>query len=263
VESPVFYSKSGAGKGKRGDMKQHRLGDNIYVTSWFDKKPVNMLSTFPTHSKTCERNDRDKKTGVYSKLKLPRPTIIAAYNKGMGGTDLFDQFLSYYRTSVKTKRWPHTIIFHFMLCCVVNSWIIYKDIHHPKTHENNGSLRSYISNLVCIMCDMTDGTDEDVDTDEGVVADTFLRAPKHQKVSSDPVPVSRYTGMHYTMGLPNYDTEGKTTRRHCKGPNCNKLTSCYCFKCGVALCCDQKLGQDEVTQTTCFIEYHQRDIVEC
>lgn len=258
VSTPVFYTKTGAGRGERGEMKQSKIGENMYITSWFDKKPVNMLSTFPTYSNTCIRNDRNKKSGVYTKLKLPRPTIIAAYNKGMGGTDLFDQFLSYYRTSVKTKRWPHTVIFHFLLCSVVNSWILYKDIYHPDKHGNNGNLYSYITNLVGSMCDMSDGTNADVDECEIGDLCGIERAPKHHKASANPLDIGRNSGDHCCMRLPNLDNDGKTNRRRCKGPNCDKWTSIYCMQCGVGLCIDQKLGIDQRTQTTCFIEYHQR-----
>ena len=255
--SPVFYTKTGDGRGKRGDMKQHKLKDNLFCTSWWDKRGVNMLSTFETFWKTCRRHDRDKKTGVYSHLELPRPTIIAKYNKGMGGTDLFDQHVSYYRTSVKTKRWPHTVIFHFLLVCVVNSWLLYKDIHKPKPHQKYGNLLSYVDHIVDVMCSMTDGTEEDVDVAEVGEDNGFQRAKKAVKQENVSIPLLRQAGNHYSMRLPNLDTDGKTNRRQCRGPNCKKQTPSYCTKCGEALCCDEKLAADGVTKTTCFIEYHE------
>lgn len=36
---------------------------------------------------------------------VPRPRIIAKYNKYMGGTDQMDQNIACYRTGVREKRW--------------------------------------------------------------------------------------------------------------------------------------------------------------
>ena len=36
---------------------------------------------------------------------VPQPQIIKAYNYNMGGTDRQDQNVSYYRTSIRSKKW--------------------------------------------------------------------------------------------------------------------------------------------------------------
>jgi hypothetical protein len=44
----------------------------------------------------------------------------------MGGIDLLDQLISYYRVFIKSKKWPLRVIFHFMDFAVAASWLEYR-----------------------------------------------------------------------------------------------------------------------------------------
>jgi hypothetical protein len=44
-------------------------------------------------------------------VTIPRPALIATYNKGMGGVDLYDQFLSFY--TYFSKSVENSIFFSF------------------------------------------------------------------------------------------------------------------------------------------------------
>ncbi len=55
------------------------------------------------------------------------PTIIAHYNEGMGGTDNFDQKISYYRSTLKSVKWQKKIYSHFITCSLINAHILYKE----------------------------------------------------------------------------------------------------------------------------------------
>ena len=104
------FKHSAALRPARGTMEQYctQLGnETYYFTCWMDNKPVHMLSSYQTGKASIFRNSSTG--GVYEKLQLKRPTIIGDYNAGMGGTDLNDQLLSYYRTTVRTKKWPTRI----------------------------------------------------------------------------------------------------------------------------------------------------------
>ena len=61
-----------------------------------DNKPVHILSKIKPQFTVIRR--RGKVQGVYTEVRLPRPTIIELYNMSMGGTDKFDQSGSYYRS---------------------------------------------------------------------------------------------------------------------------------------------------------------------
>lgn len=242
----LYYDKKGAGKGHRGEMKQHMLSDHCYVTSWFDKRPVNMLHSFKTMKGSCLRHDKDHVTGGSKETIVERPTVINHYNAGMGGTDGMDQYLSYYRTSVRTKRWPHSIIFHFLLASVTNAFIMHKEAHGLNKHENNGNLFSFIMSVVDDWCVM--GLQNEV---SDVL---FAVQPKHYTPMVVPRSDARFCGAHFPMKFPNYivHSEEYTERmiHRCKRYGCNKRTSTYCKTCGVTLCIDAVNG------TTCFEIYH-------
>lgn len=243
--SSVFYTKTGAEKGKRGDMKCHKLDDGLYTTSWWDMRAVNMLHTFPNFKRKITRHERDKKTAAHNVVELMRPNIIGWYNGGMGGTDLFDQYMSYYRPTVKTKRWPHAIYFHLMLCCVVNAWILHKLINGNTEHEDNGNLLSFINKLVDVMCiKPAEQLDEDV---------IIILAPIQCKSSSVSPSDSRFSGAHSCVYLTTDDKDGSSLRKMCKMFDCTQKTRSICRQCGVHLCAQVA---DVGLHYSCHERYH-------
>jgi hypothetical protein len=105
-----------------------QIEENVYVTIWFDKRGANIISSIvPPSMETAQRWNNDKRTGAVARLTVERPNLIRWYNGAMGGTDSFDQRLSYYRTGVRSKKWHNRVIFHFLLCSVINSHILYKN----------------------------------------------------------------------------------------------------------------------------------------
>jgi len=58
--------------------------------------------------------------------KVPCPDIVRKYNLSMGGVDIFDQLMEYYRTFLKTKKWTLKTILHFMDIGITNSWMEYR-----------------------------------------------------------------------------------------------------------------------------------------
>lgn len=78
-------------------------GHAAYVTSWQDKKPVLLLSSYRPSGGDCLR--KVKVAGTWTQQRFFRPNVINHYNKTMGGTDLHDQRLSIIRSTVKSRRW--------------------------------------------------------------------------------------------------------------------------------------------------------------
>jgi hypothetical protein len=118
-----------------------------YLTAWQDNKPGHVLSSFPATSATVMRNVYDE-IGTWRKKQFSMPLIIIVYNQSMGGTDSFDQRLSYIRPIVKKGSWfPHVFI-HLVNCSVVDSYIIYqKNKKKPSRFGFNKFLQQLILEL--------------------------------------------------------------------------------------------------------------------
>ena len=95
VEKCPLKTEKQLRKEGRGAKDNYVLEEGILVVKWYDNKEVivgsNHYSAEPTT--LARRWDKAKKTYVSVAL----PSVIGAYNKGMGGVDFCDQLLSYYR----------------------------------------------------------------------------------------------------------------------------------------------------------------------
>ncbi|KAF3832191.1 hypothetical protein F7725_025856 [Dissostichus mawsoni] len=71
---------------------------------------------------TCQRWDKKLKQYV----TVSRPSIVREYNLKMGGVDLIDRMISYYRMSARTKKWTMRMLMHFTDLALANSWLLYR-----------------------------------------------------------------------------------------------------------------------------------------
>ena len=130
LDPTCVFRPAGPGKKQRGAMQSSKLPlENactpfIYQSAWMDSKPVHLLSTFPTYYSECERGQRTATRG-FARIKIPRPTVIGAYNEGMGGTDKIDQLVSYYDDRYRTVKWQMRVYLHFLHVAVVNASVLH------------------------------------------------------------------------------------------------------------------------------------------
>lgn len=95
-------------------------GIPIRAINWYDNKGVVMATTFDSSEpqSTIERFEKKMRTQV--EVKCPR--AITTYNKFMGGVDLIDGLISYYRT----KKYYLRFFFHFIDMVIVSAWLLYR-----------------------------------------------------------------------------------------------------------------------------------------
>lgn len=168
----------------------------------------------------------------------------------MGGVDLFDQKISYYRTQIKSKKWTLRMISYGFDAAVTNAFITYE-----RDCKLLGLSKKETKTLLQFRLELINSLilPEEVATS----AKKRGRPPKSMVVEPEPEPepivkklifevqpakVLRFDKVGH---WPIVDTKKEATR--CK--LCTKQrTHLYCDKCKVHLC----LKSDR----NCFIKYH-------
>ena len=144
-----LFPKVGRGKQRRGTCKQMVITENgkrAYFVAWQDNKPVHILSTLNSGLVECQRRIQNETTKRWERMNYHQPSIIKTYNKAMGGTDSFDQRLSYFKPALKTRRYLPRVFSHFMMASVVNAFIIHRQYHN--TNKKSFQLRHFIEKLI-------------------------------------------------------------------------------------------------------------------
>lgn len=109
---------------QRGESQQFCC-DDVVIVKWKDNKSVLMISNCTGADDTIQIKRWDKIRKGY--VDVPCPKIISNYNKNMGGVDVLDQQMEYYRAFIKTRKWTLKVIIHFVDLAVVNAWRQYKN----------------------------------------------------------------------------------------------------------------------------------------
>ncbi|KAG1941176.1 hypothetical protein F2P79_016309 [Pimephales promelas] len=87
--------------------------------------------TQPNAGDTVQRRVRDP-DGRWVLKDISIPPAVKEYNRCMGGVDLSDALISYYKFINKTQKWYKTFFSHFIDIAVVNAFLLYKDLAKGK-----------------------------------------------------------------------------------------------------------------------------------
>lgn len=202
-------------KMKKGEIIGFQKG-KICVLKWQDKKPLCMLST--VHSTDSAE--------VTSKGKCQKkPIVVIDYNKSMGGVDLSDQCLSYYRiTRDRQRKYYKKIFRHLLDQAVWNSYVIFK--------KNGGNLTHVEFRFKLI---------ERLIEDSGEKKSVSYGGPA-QKSSEN---VTRLTGRHFPSFVANSKSRRMHPVRKCvvcagktneNGKRIRRESRYECEECNVGLC---------------------------
>ena len=105
-------------------------GVTLSVVSWYDNKIVTLLSNFVGSEPVTEV----KRFSKAMKETVKCPNLVQEYNRHMGGVDLLDSLLGYYRNKTKSKKWYHQIFFHLTDMVIVNAWILWRKYKNAYVH---------------------------------------------------------------------------------------------------------------------------------
>ena len=76
-------------------------------------------------------------------IQVKRPFVVNVYNDKMGGVDICDRMLSYYRIGSKSRKWTVRTIIHFFDVAAVNSWLKFRDDKRMKGEWRKHKLEFY------------------------------------------------------------------------------------------------------------------------
>ncbi|XP_060880005.1 piggyBac transposable element-derived protein 4-like [Metopolophium dirhodum] len=126
------------GKYTSGDI-EYAQSEDIGIMRWKDRgsKPVTLVSNMHNSSDTSTVL---RKNGKGERIQVKCPTGISDYNKYMGGVDKFDQYMSPYSISQKSRKWWIKLFYYMVDTAIVNSYILYKE-------SCNKNKKKYITHL--------------------------------------------------------------------------------------------------------------------
>lgn len=205
---------------------------DISVVTWLDNKVVNFASTYVGKYPEGEVQRFSRKKKIFETVPCPKAVLI--YNRYMGGVDLLDSMLGYYRIKVRSKKWYHKIFFHMIDLTCVNSWILWR-----KTHEQYMPLLDF----KLLLAEALTRANQAFYTPTRNRGRPAAEEPKRKRKRRIdlPLPEIANDGLDH---LPAYTHE----RQLCKMYGCSGKSYIKCEKCNIHLC----LNKDR----NCFKSFH-------
>jgi len=161
----------------------------------------------------------------------------------MGGVDLTDRMMSFYRMKARTKKWTIRTIFHFLDLVLVNSWIKYRRDRTKLSVPCRQILkfmqfRMEVAEDFIVAPQESAGSSSDSEYDQGPTQS------KKRRSLPTPSAAKRKSGAKY---LPEMVASKNSMR--CRNTDCSKKTKVKCMYCGVFLCL--------VPERNCFASFHE------
>ena len=132
----VLSDKEHTKKMKPGDLIFRRK-EHMLAVKWFDRKPVNMLST--CHPASVVHVEKRRFDGTQKVI----PTLIRDYNKSMGGVDLAMLMVQNYNFLRKVMKWNTKLLLYLFHLALFNAYILYR--HHGHGKMKQGEFRLHIA----------------------------------------------------------------------------------------------------------------------
>ncbi|CAI6343484.1 unnamed protein product [Macrosiphum euphorbiae] len=245
---PIVSDKELNTLGRGASYEVTSTDGKVGLIKWLDNKSVSLASNFVTSGSPDIIKRYDKKNECY--VEVDRPEIVKLYNDSMGGVDLHDQLISYYRVFIKSRKWTLRMLFHAFDMATCNAWLEYRNdaetINLPKKKVMD--LLGFKQNLASTL----------ISVGSSVVTPSRKRGRPSScnKIIVQPKPCKKNRLIdRYPTDVMRKDNTGHYAymdnlrdATFCKLEGCKKRTHMACKKCNVHLC---------ITKTrNCFYDYH-------
>ena len=225
--------KSGAELLKEGRGATNQIvreDQKVCIVQWFDNKEVLMSSNEfgAVPQDTCKR--WSKKDKAY--IDVQRPALIKQYNEKMGGVDLSDRMISFYRICARTKKWTVRTILHMIDLSLANSWV-----QERQDRLGEGKTKKELMEFLDFRISISENLlyEEDISDDEdgnGLNQDDVPGGePPAKRIALPPEVARRHRAAH----MPRMVDLRNAAR--CRNPACKTGKSrVMCTTCKVFLC---------------------------
>ena len=233
-------------------MKVTINGNDYFITSWQDNKPVHILSTFEPMRVSVLRMVRGA-NGLWAETNIPCPTTIPVYNDVMKGCDLSDQNTAYYdaRRRVQT-RWQPRLDRRVFKTAIVNANILRNS---GKAEQHKTTLLDFMKGLITqwceVECPQLEEEDVSVSEEDVEAEDTDMKRRRTLKTWERDIH-ARTNGHHFPEIIKSKKANGGYTNPRSNCILCKRWVASVCQICHVHLCLKSGNGQD------CFREFHKK-----
>lgn len=100
--------------------------NELLVARWNDNSVVSIVSNHEAIEPMHRVKRWDRKAGKMAVIQMPQ--ILKAYNRRMGGVDLFDNATNNYRIRIRGKKWYWPLITNAFDAAMVNAWKLHSVI---------------------------------------------------------------------------------------------------------------------------------------
>lgn len=165
----------------------------------------------------------------------------------MGGVDISDQMMEYYRISLKSRKWTTKVSQHFIDLAIVNSWMEYRADCEIQSIPKKNILR-FLDFELEIGNSLIDAVPPKIQHDDSSSEEDELENNVKNLSKSSPLPslAKRYDGFEHWM-IKDFLV---SSVRRCRLVGCTSRTRNKCSRCDVFLCSSKTKN--------CFQIFHKK-----
>lgn len=227
---PLDADMKKLGRGSMVELEVNFDGIDVRAVKWMDSRGVTLASTFESAVPVSNVKRFDRTTN--RNIEVPCPRMIRTYNKFMGGVDLLNGLIAYYRIKIRSKKYYLRLIFHFVDMACVNGHLMYRNDCKRRNFPKKDilDLLDFKSEIFSALCKQGKDNPRKRGRPSTDTVDAEHEAKKHRGPAK---PIPNFPERKDKVGHWPLATGD---RQRCKKPGCTGQSTIMCGKCQVNLC---------------------------